>query len=433
MVTSHLRGRWRVLRDIAGRTLRLGLNADAIKFLQSRMGLSSADLLKIQDGYSHTASVFTAAWSQKIVHDINRSISESTASGEHVQAAMKRLHQAFISNGISATNPWVLETIVRTQTQIAYSAGRENGLRDPAIQEILWGFEYVTVGDDRVRATHAAMDGVRRPKTDAVWQQWTPPCGWNCRCSKLPILKHETKLTNDTSIPTQTKDAGGKIISVQPDVGFGKNWGNVHRDHFATPTFGVVGRDITAAVLDNDAQKVWEASLTPQQKQAFHDWSFRWDRKMRAVQRGQSVDQEAKSRVNAIESALVSAPRYRGTVYRGVHDLPLEIFKKLKVGQIIGTSAFTSAARDFDTALGFTGTGWTPGVIFKIQTEDAVSIEKLGVFTDEKEMLLAKGQKFRVAKIEEITVGEFHKTVVELEQVKNETPSTAILRLSQRH
>lgn len=42
---------------------------------------------------------------------------------------------------------------------------------------------YVTVGDERVRASHAAMNGLQRPMSDPIWDKIYPPNGWNCRCT----------------------------------------------------------------------------------------------------------------------------------------------------------------------------------------------------------------------------------------------------------
>lgn len=42
---------------------------------------------------------------------------------------------------------------------------------------------YVTVGDERVRASHAAMNGIQRPMSDPIWDKIYPPNGWNCRCT----------------------------------------------------------------------------------------------------------------------------------------------------------------------------------------------------------------------------------------------------------
>lgn len=41
---------------------------------------------------------------------------------------------------------------------------------------------YQTVGDDRVRPTHAELDNITRPVNDKFWDTYMPPNGWNCRC-----------------------------------------------------------------------------------------------------------------------------------------------------------------------------------------------------------------------------------------------------------
>lgn len=45
--------------------------------------------------------------------------------------------------------------------------------------------KYETVGDDRVRPSHAALDGVVRPIGDPFWEQHYPPIAWNCRCKVI--------------------------------------------------------------------------------------------------------------------------------------------------------------------------------------------------------------------------------------------------------
>lgn len=42
--------------------------------------------------------------------------------------------------------------------------------------------KFRTVGDDRVRDSHAALDGVVKPVDDPFWNTHYPPLGWNCRC-----------------------------------------------------------------------------------------------------------------------------------------------------------------------------------------------------------------------------------------------------------
>ncbi len=68
---------------------------------------------------------------------------------------------------------------------------------------ILWNqfndddwIEYSTAGDERVRNSHAAMDGITMLKTSPFWNTHWPPNGWNCRCTVVPGLKPAKPLTD---------------------------------------------------------------------------------------------------------------------------------------------------------------------------------------------------------------------------------------------
>jgi len=42
---------------------------------------------------------------------------------------------------------------------------------------------YVTAGDERVRESHRALNGLQRPMNDPIWNDIYPPNGWRCRCT----------------------------------------------------------------------------------------------------------------------------------------------------------------------------------------------------------------------------------------------------------
>jgi SPP1 gp7 family putative phage head morphogenesis protein len=48
--------------------------------------------------------------------------------------------------------------------------------------------QYRTVGDDRVRDEHRAIDGVTLPKDSPFWDENYPPNGWGCRCDVVEVL-----------------------------------------------------------------------------------------------------------------------------------------------------------------------------------------------------------------------------------------------------
>ena len=51
--------------------------------------------------------------------------------------------------------------------------------------------QYHTALDDKVRESHAALEGITLPYEDSFWNTAFPPNGWNCRCHVVPVLKED--------------------------------------------------------------------------------------------------------------------------------------------------------------------------------------------------------------------------------------------------
>ena len=153
--------------------------------------------------------------------NIRRAIAESLAAGEHKAGTIAAVRKAFDDSGVTNANPHLIETQARTQTQLAYTAGRLKANEAPEIQDVLWGYEYITVGDDRVRPSHAALDGLRLPKDHPRWKEIMPPCGYNCRCTVIEVFKDE-KIATINDVPEYV-DVNGERVRAGADEGFGFN------------------------------------------------------------------------------------------------------------------------------------------------------------------------------------------------------------------
>lgn len=86
-------------------------------------------------------------------------------------------------------NPARLELIFNTNTRVAYAAGQWERIQASKASHPY--IRYITKGDDKVRASHAAWNNVTLPVDDAFWHAHTPPNGWRCRCRIVSVSKRD--------------------------------------------------------------------------------------------------------------------------------------------------------------------------------------------------------------------------------------------------
>lgn len=61
--------------------------------------------------------------------------------------------------------------------------------------------QYSTVGDGKVRDSHQALDGTKKPVDDPFWNVYYPPNGWNCRCDVIQMIGTNITPTSDDAVP----------------------------------------------------------------------------------------------------------------------------------------------------------------------------------------------------------------------------------------
>ena len=186
----------------------------AIKLFPELLGLSENEILAILARYTSDSEIVIAKLLLGVDRQVNEAVAKAVAEGLHGKAGIQYVRERIINSGISI-KPYLIETLLRTQMQLAFSAGSKSVDETPAIREILWGYKYVTAHDDRVRPNHLAMDGVKLPKDDAFWSTNFPPNGYNCRCIAIKIFDRPRNV-----IHPYDKVIDGVKIKPQSDEGF---------------------------------------------------------------------------------------------------------------------------------------------------------------------------------------------------------------------
>ena len=85
----------------------------------------------------------------------------------------------------------------------AFAVSRHQQAMEVAQDFPYWKYE--TVGDSRVRAAHAALDGKVLRADDPWWKTHYPPWDWGCRCIVVPLDEEDAKeigITEHNDMPT---------------------------------------------------------------------------------------------------------------------------------------------------------------------------------------------------------------------------------------
>jgi SPP1 gp7 family putative phage head morphogenesis protein len=198
----------------------------SISVLEDRARMSAAEISALRREYADVAFTATKGVGAAIEKKVQKALFQVASTGVETRTAIREFSGLIEKAGISPQAN-IVEAMYRTQMQIARSVAQWKANEDPVIDEILWGYEYMTVGDDRVRPTHEAMDGVRMPKDDPMWRTWFPPTGYNCRCLALEIFEDDPAAMRKAKAPPATINEDGVVVPLQPDPGFRVNFAEI--------------------------------------------------------------------------------------------------------------------------------------------------------------------------------------------------------------
>ncbi len=238
MIAAHLQGYLRSILKAAATNMMKGLSLQddvmlgpfdsAITFAKKRLDVSQNHINVLKARYGASAVLMTQSMGDAVEQKTKKAMREIIERNYHLKEGVQHLSKTMKK----AINPWVVENIVRTQIQIAYGAGRWDANQDSAIQAILWGYEYVTAGDFRVRPEHEGLEGSRYPKEHPAWNSIWPPNGFSCRCQALEIYNDEPKRMKLKEFST-SKMIKGKLIEIGPDKGWAINHGQIYTSNIA--------------------------------------------------------------------------------------------------------------------------------------------------------------------------------------------------------
>ena len=117
-------------------------------------------------------------------------------------------------------SPHRLRTIFDSNMRSTFGAARQRQQVENADSRPFWMYD--ARNDNRVRPSHAAMDGRVFRADDPIWKTHYPPNGWNCRCRVRALTAAQVRARG-----LRVSDSAGSLETVQQEVGVDKRTGEV--------------------------------------------------------------------------------------------------------------------------------------------------------------------------------------------------------------
>lgn len=204
---------------------------EVLAFLRGKVPLNSRTIESLLKRMREQGVTITEQYRRQLLELLSEVMSEVAEERISLDAKIKRLDERLQEAGLDPAAPRHLETIIRTHTNTAYTAGRLDALDTPELQEAFPYLIYRTVGNgvpgvNAVRPEHAKMHNKAYLRSDRIWNTWTPPNGFNCRCGIVPATLNDLKALGIK--PSRVAPKIGKQ-RVKPDEGFRFNGAEAFR------------------------------------------------------------------------------------------------------------------------------------------------------------------------------------------------------------
>ena len=135
----------------------------------------------MRDSLEHSTYVFSGL---KTFHELNEAFPALTDENGN-----RKPFERFL-NDVQKVDKTYNEHYLRAEYNFAHaSAGMAAKWEAFAEDGDRYNLQYRTVGDDHVRPEHATLNGTTLPFSDAFWDSYYPPNGWNCRCTVVQVRK----------------------------------------------------------------------------------------------------------------------------------------------------------------------------------------------------------------------------------------------------
>lgn len=188
---------------------------EALAFWKDKVPLSPGQFRKLADGAKAKAFAVTGIAKgdelATVFNALQRAIENGTTFGDFKKEAA----EVFERRGWNEKAPWRIDTIFRTNIQMAYNAGRYKQMKEVADLRPFWMLDAVI--DKRSSEICPPLNGAVYAADDPFWDTWFPPNHFRCRTGVTSLSDRQVKARG---LEVQKGSPDGKLFEpVDPKTG----------------------------------------------------------------------------------------------------------------------------------------------------------------------------------------------------------------------
>ena len=201
---------------------------EAVEALRQRVAMDAAEFAELDAAARTRAFTVARVTGADVLAGVRDALADAVEEGTTGRERDRVVREAIKAAGVDPLSPWHIETVVRNNSQAAYSVGRWRQFR--ALGDAVAFLEYVAIGDERTTDLCNGYDGTRLPVDDSWFATCSPPNHHRCRSTLRAILAG-----------TSEADEGATVV---PDGEPPEGWAAAARDYddLATVPAGVAER-----------------------------------------------------------------------------------------------------------------------------------------------------------------------------------------------
>jgi SPP1 gp7 family putative phage head morphogenesis protein len=192
-----------------------GQYSEAVEWFRQRVPMLEGEFASLDAAAKRKAFTVAGVAQLDMVHQVWQALDKALADGTTFEEFKATVGQR-LAVAWGKPNPARLETIFRTNMQLAYGAGRYRQLTDPDVLETRPYWMYDAVLDSRTSSLCKRLDKTVLRHDDPFWKSHIPPLHHRCRSGLRSLTAEQAQARGVTISPPDEQASEG--FGLAPDV-----------------------------------------------------------------------------------------------------------------------------------------------------------------------------------------------------------------------